>query len=177
MIDFAGETPLPDTDALGDIAAMVATMLALDKEIVAKAKELKDLTERRRKVAEDDIPTAMEGAGVLGLTMGDGRQLSVKESLYASIPKDNKKEAAQWLDANGYGSLVKTSVLVQFDRGDGDKARELAAELKAKKLTPMVAEDMNTASVKAAIKEMRENGIPVPMQLFGAYIQKEAVVK
>jgi hypothetical protein len=167
----------PDTNALSDIAKMAAKMMALDEEIESATVSLDALKKARVKVAEVDIPVAMEGAGLQGITLANGRQLTVKENLFASIPKGNKASAAAWLVEHDHASLIETEVKVAFDRGDEDLAKDLKALLIAQGFKPIVTDDMNTARVKSAINEMREQGIDVPLPLFGAYIKKEAVIK
>lgn len=167
----------PDTDALSDIAKMAAKMLALDEEIESATTALDALKKARIKVAEVDIPVAMEGAGLQGITLSNGRQLTIKENLFASIPKANKAPAAAWLSEHDHASLIETEVKVSFDRGDEDLAESLKALLIAQGYKPTVLSDMNTPRVKSAIKEMIEQGIDVPLPLFGAYLKKEAVIK
>lgn len=175
--DFAAA---PDTRALSDIANMAKRLIGLDEEIASARAALKALLDARAKIAEGDIPTAMEGAGLQALVLANGRKLTVKEALYASmaeLSRARRNEAAAWMAEHGHASLVKTEVAVQFDRGDGDLARDTAELLRARGFTPLVSENMNTASVKAAIKDMLEQGVDVPLPLFGAYLKKEAVIK
>lgn len=174
--DFASA---PDTRSLSDIANMAQRLIGLDEEIASAQAALKALLAARAKIAEGDIPTAMEGAGLQALVLANGRKLTIKEALYAEMPKDRarRNEAAAWMVAHGHASLVKTDVSVTFDRGDGDLARDTADLLRSRGFTPVVAETMNTASVKSAINAMREQGIDVPLPLFGAYLKKEAIIK
>lgn len=175
--DFAAA---PDTRALSDIADMAHRLLSLDEEIASAKAALKALLDARTKIAEGDIPTAMEGAGLQALVLANGRKLSVKEALYASmseLSRARRNEAAAWMVEHGHASLVKTEVAVMFDRNDRDLAIDTAELLRARGFAPVVAENMNTSSVKSAINEMREQGIDVPLALFGAYLKKEAVIK
>lgn len=175
--DFAAA---PDTRALSDIAAMAQRLIGLDEEIASARAALKALLDARAKIAEGDIPTAMEGAGLQALVLANGRKLTVKEALYASmaeLSRAKRNEAAAWMVDHGHASLVKTEVAVQFDRDERDLAIDTAALLRSRGFSPVVAENMNTASVKSAINAMREQGIDVPLPLFGAYLKKEAVIK
>lgn len=169
----------PAASALTDIAAMAAKLQALDQEVESAEEALKALKAARDKVAKVDLPEALEGAGLQELKLANGRKLGVKETLYAEMPKDRVKrnEAASWMERHNHAALIKTEVTIQFDRGDGDLAKDTAELLKARGLTPVVAETMNTASVKAAINEMREQGVEVPLNLFGAWLEKRAYIK
>lgn len=174
-----GFAAAPDTSALSDIAQMAQRLIALDADIAQAEESLQRLKRARAAIAEGDLPTAMEGAGLQALTLDNGAKLSVKETLYAEMPKAPAKraEAAAWMVEHGHASLVKTDVTVQFDRGDGDMAKDTASLLRARGLTPVMSENMNTASVKAAIKALMAQGVDVPLSTFGAYLKKEAVVK
>ena len=51
---------------------------------------------------------------------GSERIIEVKPFYSASIPKDRKGEAFEWLRIHGYDDIIKNQVSVQFGRGESD---------------------------------------------------------
>ena len=166
-----------DNSALADITALARKARKLEHEIQQVEKYLKDLRAQYDGVVEGDLVTALESAGVESFTTAEGLGITVKEELYASIPKKNKPQCAAWLVAHGQEHLLSCDIVLQYSRGYREGAAQLATELAARGLNPRVVEDMNTASVKSLLKELRAEGADVPLELFGAYVQKRAKIK
>jgi hypothetical protein len=184
-IDFADDSWTVDCDecngcvdasALADITALARKARKLEREIERKKEELKALEKQYRAVVEGDLVTAFEAAGVESFTTADGIGIEVKEELYASIPKKNKPQCAAWLVSHGQAHILSCDLVLQYSRGDRESATALAKELAERGLKPAVKEDMNTASVKTLLKEMRSEGADVPLNLFGAYVLKRAKI-
>ena len=64
--------------------------------------------------------------GLQKFTLTDGAEISVKPIYAASIPRDRKEEAFQWLRDHEFGDLVKNNVTVTFGRGEDDIAKSWA---------------------------------------------------
>lgn len=180
-INFEDDTGLAVTDAqLKTIAALAAHQVDLEAQVTRAEEELKKLEADLRKVSEIDLPQAMGEAGMEAFTLADGSSVTVGETLYASFPKKDPKrsDAIKWLMEHDLETLVKESVIVPFDKGDHEKVVQLTGVLEANGVnTYQVDETVNTASVKAAIKELLENGTDVPTDLLGAYSVRRAEVK
>lgn len=162
---------------VSEITSLARQVQAVDEEIAALEQALKERGAWRRKLTEDLLPSAFDEAGVAEITLPTGERIAVAEILYASIPKKNKPEAIAWLSAHGLEALVSLEVGVQFIRGQQAAARHAADMLRSLGLTPAVQEDVNTASVKAAIKELLAQGVDVPLDVFGAHIVRCAQIK
>lgn len=177
MINYEDDELAVSREQLQPLAALVGHMVNQQKTVEQLEAQLKDAKKSLRRVEEIDIPTMMAEVGLEAVTMEDGSQLSIKEQLYASISAKHKAQAVDWLMNNGHESLVKEDVVVPFDRGQASEVAQLSRLLSDSGYTYKVSEAINTASVKALIKELLESGTDVPLDVFGAYFVRKAVLK
>lgn len=173
-IDYEAELAV-DNEQIEQISKLVVQYVSLSKIVDDAEEKLKEHKKQLRKCVESDLPQAM--GNMESFTLKTGESVSIKETLYASIPKKNKDKAARWLEANDLGSLVKEDVTVGFQKGEQDLVTDLVIMLKDEGYDYSVDESINTASVKSAIKELLADGKEVPMDLFGAYFRTVAVIK
>ena len=178
-IDFEDDAkPVITKDILSNITAMAFSVKQREHAVAAIEETLKKAKAELRKVQEHDLPEAMLACNMETFVTADGLNVSVKETLYASIAAKNKVAASKWLIENELGALVKEDVVIGFDGGNHDAVQELIDKLTllgTKNVS--TSESMNTASIKAAIKELLGDGKEVPLELFGAYFSRKAVVK
>ena len=178
-IDFEDDAePVITKDILSNITQMATAVQVREHSVAVIEEQLKKAKAELRKVQEHDLPEAMLACNMETFVTSDGLKVSVKETLYASIAAKNKVEAGKWLIANELGALVKEDVVIGFDGGDHEAVQELLDKLTligTKNVS--TSESMNTASIKAAIKELLADGKEVPLELFGAYFSRKAVVK
>jgi len=165
-------------DDLSNITHMAAHVVADEKEVARIEEMLTEAKKRLRKVQDFDLPEAMLACNMETFTTSNGLKVSVKETLTASISKANKQAAAKWLLENELGALVKEDVIIGFDNGASEAVNALVKLLAENGVTNVSThESMNTASVKAGIKELLAQGKDVPLELFGAHFYRKAVVK
>ena len=175
--DDVKDAPITKDD-LSSITSMAAEVQRREHDVAAIEETLKTAKAGLRKVQEHDLPEAMLACNMETFVTSDGLKVSVKETLYASIAAKNKVEAGKWLIANELGALVKEDVVIGFDRGNHEAVQELLDKLVLLgTYNVSTVESMNTASIKAAIKELLSDGKEVPLELFGAYFSRKAVVK
>lgn len=178
MIDYEKDLPDITKSDLVNITNLTRQVIMQEQEVVRIEERLKKAKESLRKVQEVELPEAMKACGMDKFTTTDGHSVNVTETLYASVPKKNKAQAAKWLLNNGLGSLVKEDVVVSFDNGQHERVREAVAVLESRGFSNYaLSESINTASVKSAIKELLADGKDVPLDLFGAHFARKAVVK
>lgn len=165
-------------DQLTNIAQLASAVVGSEKIVADIEAKLKIAKANLRQVQERDLPEAMLACNMEKFTTSDGLNVSVSETLYASVAKKNKAEAAKWLIDNELGALVKEDVVIGFDGGASEQVQALLTMLAENSINNVTtSESMNTASIKAAIKELLANGVDVPLELFGAHFARKAVVK
>jgi len=166
------------TDAeVAEIADLAQRQKDLDKEIDKMQKSLDDVKERRRKIAEEDLPAALDQAGVSDVTLSDGSRIAVKSDLKVNIPKSKKEAAAEWLVAQGASALVKEDVHIPFNKGQERDVEQLTTELEQNGYTYNVQPEMHSGSVKKFLKEHMEEGGELPNDVMNVYPFRETEVK
>lgn len=159
------------------ISELAERQLSCEAAVLAAEEILKERQETLRKIVEKDLPEAMAEAGCKSYTLMNGRVVSIKDGLSASIPAARKQEVCGWLREHGFGDIVSEDVELSFGRGEENKAHELAVRLQEEGLFPVCRTDVNTARLKALISEQLELGKDMPLELLGAYVWKKSVVK
>lgn len=175
-MDFKPETPKIDDERLGQLGVLANKQVALEAEVEEAEKALKQVKKSLAIVTERDIPELMAEIGLMTITTEEGKAISVKEIMTASISKARKPEAIKWLVEHDLSSIVSADVVASFGKGDSD-AIALAQNLINQGYSVLMDEKVNTSSVKAAIKELLANGEEVPFDLFGVNLVKKSIVK
>ena len=176
-IEQAAHEQQATDEEISQIAELAQKQRELDREVEAKEKELKDIKERRRKVAEEDLPAALDQAGVSDVTLSDGSRIVVKEDLKVNIPKAKKEQAAEWLTQNGASALVKEDVHIPFNKGQEEEVNELTRDLDNRGYTYNVEPAVHTGSVKKFLKEYMEEGGELPEDVMNIYPYRETEIK
>ena len=177
MINFDEVAAGPDAGQLQLISDLGNRQLRLEREVAAAEAALAKVSAQLRQVQEVDLPDAMAAAGCRAYTLTSGESISIIDGITASLSGEKRAAACAWLRANGYGDLVTDDVAISFGRGHEQDAMTLARELIEKGLIPAVTTNVNTATLKALIKEKLSEGVEMPLDTLGAYQWKKARVK
>ena len=170
-IDQLEEGKLDSVSRLANEAAMLEQQLA-DAEKLVKEKKA-----ALHKITDEQLPEALEVMGLQKFTLVDGSEIAVNPIYAASIPKDRKEEAFQWLRDHDFGDLVKNNVTVTFGRGEDETAKEFVGLCSQQGFVPSQLEKVEPMTLKAWLRERVEAGDPVPLDLFGAFISQRATIK
>lgn len=165
------------TDILEQITQLAVTQLALQAQLAATEDLVKQIKERLRQVQEVDLPMAMAEAGISAFTLEDGSSITIRDEVTASIPAKSKGEAYAWLDAHGFGDLIKTQVAAQFGRGELEEAREIAGFLVSQGVAAEVNQTIHPQTLKAWVREQLAEGRDIPLDLFGVFQSTKAIIK
>tara|TARA_R110002096_G_scaffold159360_9_gene325202 strand:- start:441 stop:1034 length:594 start_codon:yes stop_codon:yes gene_type:complete len=166
-----------DTNKLDGVSRLAAEAANLEKEISDGEQLLKDKKKALYKITDEQLPEVLEEMGLQKFTLTDGAEISVKPLYAASIPRDRKSEAFQWLRDHEFGDLVKNNVTVTFGRGEDDTAKEFVGLCGSQGFTPSQLEKVEPMTLKAWLRERVEAGDPIPLDLFGAFITQRATIK
>jgi hypothetical protein len=178
-INYETETTfdVPD-DKLKQVSYLVQSIKALRQRVEEQEATLKRDKHDLALLEEVDLPSLMDEIGLAEVKTSDGTPVSVKDDLRMSIPKKNKRLCADWLLANGHGSLVSEDVILGFKKGEADKVQHAVELLREAGFGGVrVDESMNTAQVKSLAKELMGDGEDFPLELFGGFQRRVAVVK
>tara|TARA_R110000803_G_scaffold124003_1_gene191823 strand:+ start:32 stop:631 length:600 start_codon:yes stop_codon:yes gene_type:complete len=161
-------------DAVSRLATEAA---ALEHKLADTEKIMKETKAALLKITDERLPEALEVMGLQKFTLTDGSEIAIKPIYAASIPKDRKEEAFQWLRDNDHGDLVKNLVSVSFGRGEDETAKEFVGLCDAQGFVPSQAEKVESSTLRGWLRERVEAGDPIPLDLFGAFISQRATIK
>lgn len=175
-IDFSDDAPSTPTKADLSVVANLATLaLAAKAEIEAAEEDLARMKARYRGLIENDIPDAMQTVGFKSIKLEDGRSITVKDDVKASLPKSRAEEACEWLIEHGHGGLIKRDVDIKLPR-NYDPA-PLFASLVAAGLPFDATPTVHPQTLAAFLREQLAAGNDVPLELFGAYEYRTTSIK
>jgi hypothetical protein len=168
----------PSGNLMITLRSLADDLAAADALVKKLELELDMANQKRRSIAEKDIPEATDGMeGKINL--GDGRMLELKEVIRSSIAKEKRIPAIDWLDKNGHGKLVKRQITFEFKKGDeakADRFSELVSEYV--KNTPSVVMTRNDtvhhATLNSWVCERLKEGDTIPFDVFGIFRQRTA---
>lgn len=156
-------------NAKQEIARLVERAHNLTNEIKALEDSLKDHKALLREVTEGTLPDLMTEIGITSMELEDGTKLTLAEEVQAAITEANRQAAHQWLVANGYGSIIKTKVQVEFGAGEREEAVDMVDKLAAEHEAVTLDERVHAQTLKSFIRERLAAGEQVPMDLFSVF--------
>ena len=142
-----------DSDKLDGVARLAQEAAILEKEIAEFEQFAKEKKQALHKITDEQLPEALEEMGLQKFTLTDGAEISVKPIYSASIPKDRKDEAFQWLRDHEFGDLVKNNVTVTFGRGEDTIAKDFVDLCGSQGFTPSQLEKVEPMTLKAWLRE------------------------
>lgn len=165
---------------LKEITKLATLQITLEDEVASLEDQLKDKKAELRKVSEDDLPEALEAAGVTEFTLKNGRKVELAKSYHAAITEANKYAAFAWLRQRGFDGIIKHAVTFTFDRGQDNLATEVVRRvLKGYPQLKDAVEDKETVhpqTLKAFVKEQMEEGSDIPTEPFGIFVRRVAKI-
>lgn len=170
----------PNENIMQTLAKVCNHKRKLMRDIEDKKQELKELEAENRRVTEDLIPSMLLNNGLSEVKLNTGEKVTIKKIYTGHIKADNWLEAEQYLKDTGEDSIIKSECKVDF--GKGRKMMEesvlLMQYLREKNLTYKAKSFVHPMTLKSFIKENMEAGTQdFPMELFGANVINQAVVK
>lgn len=168
-----------DADAKTSLERIVrmATILV---DAAARVEDLKQQLEQakedHRRLEQEDLPQLMLEVGLTAIRLEDGSNLELKPDVQCGISEARQAQAFGWLEANGFGGLIKPEVRIQFARDEIAEAERVAEETGG-----TLIRSVHPATLKAFVKEQMtkqgQEGVPtLPMELFGIHPFNKAVL-
>lgn len=169
-------TSLPSDNQIRLIAHLAEAQLAVEQDIAATEEKLKELKKRHAELSRQELPQAMEEAGVSTFTLSSGAQVEVRSGWAASIRAEDQPAAFQWLIDHSHDSILKEFLTCQFGMGEREDAVRAAQALLSAGFHPERKNTVHPATLKRWVREMMEAGEEVPT-LFNPYEYSEARIK
>ena len=164
-------------DGIQTIAVLAEAQMDLEEQIEEINNQLKVLKEKHRRVSEEQLPEALQEAGISEFKLKNGTKVSTSTYYSARITPDNKEKAFKWLRDNRFADLIKNTVSVSFGRDEDDAAKELRNELTRNGMNTAPKEWVEPMTLKAFVREQVEKGNDLPFETFNIYIGQRSKIK
>jgi hypothetical protein len=164
------------TSEARNLSDMVRELRSVDKAIEQHEADLKTLKQERQKLTIELIPGVMDEMGVDRIDV-DGVTVMRKLIVSASIPEARKEEAFNWLREQQLDDIIKNDVTVSFGRGEDNAAKNAVGILREQGFDPETKTHIHAMTLKAFVKERVEDGKPIDLDMFGAYVVNAADIR
>lgn len=173
----AASTATGQAVSLDRVAALAQRQLALEAEVENLSEQLKRAQERLELVRTEDLPGAMDAAGISAFELGGGVKVKLVTEYFCSLAGQYREPAVAWLREQELDDLITNDVVASFGKGDEKRAQAAYKALSKRKgaMTKLV-ENVNTSSFKAVVREMLENGAYVPVDELGVTVRDAAKI-
>jgi len=168
------EAVLPNEDKIGRLTALARQQLAVQHEIEDLQLRLKGRQEVLEKLSEHEIPELMFEIGSKSVQLLDGRWLKINPFYSGKI---TGPECYDWLEANGYGDIVKTNITVAMKMSDTEKSAAVRKLLHDAGIDWDENHGVHHSTLKAWIKDTINSGKPIDRDLFNVFTGFRATIK
>lgn len=162
---------------LPEITKLAEKQHKLQKEVTSLEDGLKSKEAELKQVQEYQLPDAMANAGLSTYGTETGIKVKIEDKVQASLKVENRPAGFAWLEDNGYGHLIKTKVVINFDRGELEDANDLVADLRKEGHVANIERKVEPMTLMSFIKEQLELGRDIPLEIFSVYKHRSAKVK
>jgi hypothetical protein len=176
MFDTADALGNVDTATGKNLSDLVRALKRVEQQIEDAEIHMKSLKAEKHKLSVELIPGLMDEMGVERLDV-DGVTVSRKMMVHASIPVDRREDAYAWLRENNLDDIIKNDVVVSFGKGQDNEAGHVVGLLREQGFDPDTKTHIHASTLKAFVKERVENGKPIDLDMFGAFIANAAEIK
>jgi hypothetical protein len=176
MFDAAGALNSVDTLTGKNLSDLVRALNRVEQQIEDAEQHVKVLKAEKQKLSVELIPSVMDEMGIERLDV-DGVTVSRKMMVHASIPVARREEVYAWLRDNNLDDIIKNDVVVSFGKGEDNRAGHAVGLLQEQGFDPETKTHIHPATLKAFVKERVENGKPIDLDMFGAFIANAAEIK
>lgn len=166
-----------DSIRISSIAKLANEYVELLNKIERFKEELGLMENAARVLSEIDIPNAMDDVGITSFTLPSGAKISVKEIVKANIPAKRIHEAVEWLEQNGGGDLIKTSITANLSRDDHSLAVAVIDAIKNCGVDAEKKDFVHWQTLTAWCRERIDAGLPLNAGLLGLYLGRKTEVK
>ena len=158
------------------LSGLVRRLNEKQEQIDETEKYLKELKAEKQRIAFEHIPMLMDEMAIERIDV-DGLTVKLKPFVSASIPADRKQDAFTWLRAHVLDDIIKNDIIVSFGRGQDNKAGDMMYALEQKGFHPEQKTHIHSMTLKAFVRERVEKGLPIDLDMFGAFVARTAEVK
>lgn len=167
----------PTTGEMKDLQELVDAQTMLEEQIKKVEEYLAEVKEKLLGIQTVAIPNLMDEIGIKEFKLNNGKKVTVREDVRASIRKDFVSDAVRWLDEHGLGGIVKDEVKANFARGELERVRELLAFCAENNIAADEKLSVHPQTLKATVKEQMAKGVEFPEAFFSIFPDRKSIIK
>ena len=171
---------MPSNDQLAEIALLVREYEIVWNQLIEADALVEQLEQRITFITTKLLPAAMELANTDGFSSA-GKKVKLQDIYSANISAARQSAAHAWMREHNKDGLIKTTVSLDFGKGQEAEATAARELLAANNIAYETKEGVHPQTLKAFVKEQveaeAEGGTPIPRDLFGIYIVPTARVE
>ncbi len=171
------DLPLGD-NLMARLSGLAAEQMQAEARVAQLDEDILVANEELRHIKENLLPTLMEEAEVEEFTTRDGVRIEMKEALRGSISKAKQAEAFAWLEEHNHGRIIKRQLTIDFGKEEEDWAKKFERDCAQRKkpLNMKRRKMVAPPTLLAFLKGQLEQGVPIPLDMFGVFRQRFAKV-
>lgn len=174
MDDYSEFTKPTGETSLTELTELAEQQAQLEAAVEQAEQALKKVKEDLRLISEVALPEKMEALGMETFTTTHGLKIKVKETIRASLPKENPGASLNWLREQGHGGVIKRVVKLEFGMGQDTVADEVGALLEEHGHGFTDESNVHFMTLGALAKERLTAGKDMPSELFNIHRQRVA---
>lgn len=170
---------LPGDNSIKSIAALAEEQRDAEVEVERLTELLQAAIKRLAEIRDSSLPAALANAGTKGITLIDGTPVSVRTKY------DGRKlidpVGLRWVEDNGGSPIIKTTIMIELDRGKIEDARGLVEELRHHRMAPVfrtvnLEESVHSSTIASWVRQKIEAGGDPPLDTLGVNRRTFAVL-
>jgi len=184
MVDAADfDTPPPAT---GDNLAALKRLAEYASELHHKISSMDDLLNQLKGELNDvkfkRLPELMTEVGIRQIETGDGTSIQLTELVTGNLPADldKRREALEWIEANGGADLIKYEIDVRLpakEENSLSKMLEIEDALKEFEIPYTKKEGIHAQTLCAWVRERLKAGEDVPFDTLNVFSRLQAKIE
>ncbi len=163
-------------DAMAELSRLATRMAQEAQRVDRLEKELKEAQKAFRDTSEGAIPSLMDTIHIADFTTTSGVKIKIRETIHASITKEKSQAALAWIEANGYGAMIKNQFTVSYPTDQSEIAEALKKYLEENRANYKQKESVHHSTLRAWARELLEEGKEIPLDLISVYRKRIAKV-
>lgn len=176
MEDYSEFQDLDDDSTMTQLTKLARAQVQAEAAVEEAQRQLDIRKKELEDIAEQQLPDLMRSVGVEEFTTTEGRKISVKEKVRASIPIATQQEAFEWLRDTGNAKMIKRNIGVQLAMGQDQLADEIKLVLAERELDVTDKQAVHPSTLSAFCKRRLEAGEELPLDVITVHRQRVAKV-
>ena len=164
-------------EQLASVAFLAGEQVKAEDKVLQAESALSELKRNLRMIQEKLLPDALFAAGLSETKTTNGDKITLKEDLSVSVPKDKKSSIIEWLETNGHSEVVSGQIVVDLPRNSHNERTAAIEALVEAGFEPIENTSVNTATLKAILKDHLAKGEPLKLEDFGAFSWRKTIIK